>query len=289
MGMFASGIGSTEAAAVWATGKIWLRVPESLKISVSGGLKKGVFARDVIMHFIKTVGEDGANYKSLEWHGSTISAMSIESRACICNNAMECGSKNSFVQSDAKTKQYLKQAKRKPMSEIVPGKKASFAEEFEIEAGRLEPLVALPSNVDKVKAVREVAGAPFDQGFIGSSTNGRIEDLEAAARILKGRKVSKECRLVITPASKMVYEQAIKNGLVKIFLEAGAVFTNATCGACVGTHLGVLGAQEVCISSSPRNYVGRMGDTTAKIFLASPATVAASAVKGKIADPRGFM
>ncbi len=289
VGAFASGIGSTEMAAIWATGKIWLRVPESFKINVSGKLKKHVFARDIIMHFIKTVGEDGANYKSLEWEGETIKELSIESRACICNNAIEAGAKNSFMQADAKTRQFLKQAKRKPAAEIAAGKKARYAQKFEIGAGELDAMVALPSNVDKVKSARDVSGTEFDQGFIGSSTNGRIEDLEIAAKILKGKKISSKCRLVVTPASRRVYEEAIKRGLVKIFMDSGAVFTNATCGACVGTHLGVLGAKEVCLSSSPRNYVGRMGDSTAKIYLASPATVAASSIKGKITDPKDFL
>ena len=288
VGAFASGIGSTEIAAIWASGKIWLKVPESYKIDVSGKLRKGVFSRDIILHFIGRVGEDGGNYKSLEWHGDTIKSLSIESRAAICNNAMECGAKNSFVAPDARTRKYLRDAKRKPIAEIFPGKKAEYAKEFDIEADKLEPLVACPNNVDNVKPVNEVEGTPFDQAFIGSSTNGRIEDLLVVARILKGRKI-KDCRLIVTPASKHVYEEAISMGLVRIFMDAGAVFTNATCGACVGTHMGVLGPKETCISSSPRNYVGRMGDTTSMVYLASPATVAASALNGKITDPRDYL
>lgn len=284
---FASGIGSTEMAAIWASGNIWLKIPESYKINVSGELPKGVFARDIIMHLIGNIGEDGANYKSLEWHGGTIRKLGIDSRACICNNAIECGAKNSVVEMDNATKDYLERYKRKPMLEIHAGKKAEYEKEFEIEAHKLEPLASMPGYVDKVKPVSDVEGKEIDQAFIGSTTNCRIEDLEVAARILKNRKV--KSRLVVTPASKSVYLQALAKGLIQIFLNAGAVFTNSTCGACVGTHMGVLGENDVCISCSPRNYTGRMGAFSAKVYLASPATCAASAVEGKITDPRKYL
>jgi 3-isopropylmalate/(R)-2-methylmalate dehydratase large subunit len=288
VGAFATGMGSTEVASIWASGKIWMEIPESFKINISGKLPKGVFARDIILKFIGDVGEDGGNYKSLEWHGA-VDQLSIESRAAICNNAMECGCKNSVFFVDKKTKDYLHHVRRNPIAEIHPGKKAEYKKEFEIELDKLQPLVAAPDNVDNVKTVEEVAGAEFDQAFIGSSTNGRLEDIEITAKILHGKKVSSKCRLIVTPASMAVYRDAIDKGYVKTILEAGGVFTNATCGACVGTHLGVLGKDEICISSSPRNYVGRMGDSSSKIFLASPATCAASAIEGKIADPRDYL
>ncbi len=289
MGAFATGIGSSEMAGVWATGKLWVRVPESVKVNLTGAFKKGVYARDIISHFIGIVGEDGGNYKSLEWHGPTVKDLTMASRACISNNSMECGCKLSIFETDSATREYLKSVNRKPMLEVHAGLKARYKDEYEVELGKLEPQVAEPGNVDKVKTVSELEGKPIDQSFIGSSTNGRIEDLVVAAKILKGHKVKAGTRCIITPASKAVFEYAIKNGLAEQFLQAGAVFTNATCGACVGTHLGALGENEICISSSPRNYMGRMGATSAKIYLASPATCAASAIEGNVADPRRYL
>ena len=289
LGAFATGIGSSEMAALWATGNLWVRVPESVKVNLSGEFKKGVYARDIISHFIGMVGEDGGNYLSLEWKGPSVKNLSMASRACISNNSMECGCKLSVFEVDGLTEEYLRLVNRKPMFEVHAGKKANYKDEHDIELGKLEPQVAEPGNVDKVKSVREVEGTPIDQSFIGSSTNGRYEDLVIAAKVLKGRKVKAGTRCIVTPASRDVFEQAIKNGLAELFLESGAIFTNATCGACVGTHLGVLGDNEVCISSSPRNYMGRMGATSAKIYLASPATCAASAIEGKIADPRKYL
>ena len=295
---FASGIGSTEIAAAWATGQLWLRVPETIKIRLSGTFSKGVFARDLILDYIGKVGEDGANYKALEWKFSNDYVkrqFSMDSRACICNASMECGAKISVFPTDETTIKFLdehpriKNDSRGAKIEIQPGTSAKYQDEYEIECGEIEPQVSGPDNVDRVHSVEELANVEIDQAFIGSSTNGRIEDLEIAARVLKGRKVHKNTRCVVTPASVKVYEDAIKRGYVEIYLEAGAVFTNATCGACVGTHLGVLGENENCISSSSRNFVGRMGALSSKVYLASPATVAASAIDGKIADPRRYL
>ena len=295
---FASGIGSTEIAAAWATGRLWLRVPETIKIKLSGTFSKGVFARDLILDYIGKVGEDGANYKALEWkftNDYVKRQFSMDSRACICNASMECGAKISVFPTDETTTKFLdehpriKNDSRGAKIEIQPGTSAKYQDEYEIECGEIEPKVSGPDNVDRVHCVEELANVEIDQTFIGSSTNGRIEDLEIAARVLKGRKVHKNTRCVVTPASVKVYEDAIKRGYVEIYLEAGAVFTNATCGACVGTHLGVLGENENCISSSSRNFVGRMGALSSKVYLASPATVAASAIDGKIADPRRYL
>ena len=258
---FASGIGSTEIAAAWATGRLWLRVPETIKIKLSGTFSKGVFARDLILDYIGKVGEDGANYKALEWkftNDYVKRQFSMDSRACICNASMECGAKISVFPTDETTTKFLdehpriKNDSRGAKIEIQPGTSAKYQDEYEIECGEIEPQVSGPDNVDRVHSVEELANVEIDQTFIGSSTNGRIEDLEIAARVLKGRKVHKNTRCVVTPASVKVYEDAIKRGYVEIYLEAGAVFTNATCGACVGTHLGVLGENENCISSSSR-------------------------------------
>jgi 3-isopropylmalate/(R)-2-methylmalate dehydratase large subunit len=292
---FASGVGSTEIAAVWATGQLWLKVPDTIKINLSGSFNKGVFARDLILDYIGKVGEDGANYKALEWKFSDENIrrqFTMDSRACISNASMECGAKISVFPIDQITKKYLDENSRiNPNNknlEIHAGASATYEDEFEIECDKVDSIVSGPDNVDKIHSVEELGNVEIDQAFIGSSTNGRIEDLEIAARILKGRKVHKNTRCVVTPASVKVYEDAIKRGYVEIFLQSGAVFTNATCGACVGTHLGALGEHEICISSSARNFVGRMGALSSKVYLGSPATVAASALEGRIADSRKY-
>jgi 3-isopropylmalate/(R)-2-methylmalate dehydratase large subunit len=292
---FATGIGSTEIAAVWATGQLWLKVPDTLKINLSGVFGKGVFVRDLILDYIGKVGEDGANYKALEWKFSNENVrkeFTMDSRACISNASMECGAKISVFPTDQVTTKYLEENARTNKDlknfKIKAGASAKYEDEFEIECNKIDPKVSGPDNIDKVHSIEELSNIEIDQAFIGSSTNGRIEDLEVAARILKGRKIHKNTRCVVTPASVKVYEDAIKRGYVEIYLQSGAVFTNATCGACVGTHLGALGENEICISSSSRNFIGRMGALSSKVYLASPATVAASAIEGKIADPRKY-
>jgi 3-isopropylmalate/(R)-2-methylmalate dehydratase large subunit len=292
---FATGIGSTEIAAVWAAGQLWLRVPETIKIKLSGMFNRGVFARDLILDYVGKVGEDGANYEALEWGFSTNDVrnqFSMDSRACISNASMECGAKISVFPTDEITAKYLDENPRINNPEnikIQPGSSANYKDELEIDCKKVEPKVAGPDHIDKVHSVDEVGNVEIDQAFIGSSTNGRIEDLETVARILKGRKVHKNTRCIVTPASVRVYEEAIRRGFVEIYLDSGAIFTNATCGACVGTHLGALGENEICISSSSRNFIGRMGALSSKIYLASPATVTASAIEGKITDPRRFL
>jgi len=297
VGAFATGIGSTEIAAIWASGRMWLRVPETIKIVLSGYLEKGVFPRDLIIDFIGKMGEDGANYRSLEWFFSDEKvkrAFSMDSRACISNASMECGAKISVFPFDEITKQYLDQNPRlnersfQTSIEIQPGKQANYSDKMDIECNKIEPMIAGPDHPDVIRAVDEMAGMEIDQAFIGSATNGRIEDLEIAARILKGRRVNRNTRCIVTPTSVQVYEEAIRRGYVQIYLDSGAVFTNATCGACVGTHLGALGEEEICISSSSRNFVGRMGALTSTVYLSSPATVAASAIEGRIANPRSY-
>jgi 3-isopropylmalate/(R)-2-methylmalate dehydratase large subunit len=296
LGAFATGIGSTEIASIWASGEIWLKVPETVKVILSGNFNKGVFARDLILDFIGKLGEDGANYRALEWTFSddtTRRGLTIDSRACISNASMECGAKLSVFPFDNLAGSYIADNPRKTKEnstiEIHPGTSANYADEINIECNRIEPMVSGPDHPDAVQSASEMAGLEIDQAFIGSATNGRIEDLEIAARILKGRKVNKNTRCIVTPASVRVYEEAIRRGYVEIYLESGAVFTNATCGACVGTHLGALGEDEICISSSSRNFVGRMGALSSKVYLSSPATAAASAIEGKIASPERYL
>ena len=289
VGAFATGIGSTEMAAIWASGQIWVNVPETFQINLQGDLPVGVYARDIILNYIGDVGEDGANYKALEWSGPLSSKLSVESRACIANASMECGAKSASFSVDESTKYFLEESGRKYHRIVNPGKNAEYAEKYYVECGKLEPIVTGPDQVDKVQTVSEASGIEIDQAFIGSATNGRIEDLEVAAHILSKGKVHAGTRCIVTPASMKVYEEAIRRGYVSTFIAAGAVFTNATCGACVGTHLGALGENEICISSSSRNFVGRMGPTSSKIYLSSPATVAASAIEGRIADPRRYL
>jgi 3-isopropylmalate/(R)-2-methylmalate dehydratase large subunit len=297
LGAFATGVGSTEIAATWASGQLWLRVPETIRVKLSGNFKKGAFARDLILDFIGKMGEDGANYKALEWIFSTDDTrreLTIDSRACISNASMECGAKLSVFPFDNLTEKYMNDnnnrrlIKNDPI-EIHSGASAKYIDEINIECDAIEPMVAGPDHPDKVHSVNEMSTVEIDQAFIGSSTNGRIEDLEIAARILKGRKVHKNTRCIVTPASVRIYEEAMRRGYIETYLEAGAVFTNATCGACVGTHLGVLGEDDICISSSSRNFVGRMGALSSKVYLASPATVATSAIEGRIADPKRYL
>jgi 3-isopropylmalate/(R)-2-methylmalate dehydratase large subunit len=295
LGAFATGIGSTEIASIWASGQIWLKVPETVKVVLSGNFKKGVFARDLILDFIGKLGEDGANYRALEWifsDDATRRELTIDSRACISNASMECGAKISVFPFDNLAQRYIDDNPRKTKEtpiEIHPGASAKYTDEINIECNSIEPMVAGPDHPDTVRSANEMAGVEIDQAFIGSATNGRVEDLEVAARILKGRKVHNNTRCIVTPASVRVYEEAIRRGYVEIYLEAGAVFTNATCGACVGTHLGALGENEICISSSSRNFLGRMGALSSKVYLSSPATVAASAIEGKIANPERYL
>lgn len=295
LGAFATGIGSTEIASIWASGQIWLRVPETVRIVLSGNFNKGVFARDLILDFIGKLGEDGANYRALEWTFSDDTLrreLTIDSRACITNASMECGAKLSVFTYDKLTERYIADNPRKNIENIVeiqPGRLANYADEINIECNSIEPMVSGPDHPDAVRSASEMSGIEIDQAFIGSATNGRIEDLEIAARILKGRKIHKNTRCIVTPASVRVYEEAIRRGYVEVYLESGAVFTNSTCGACVGTHLGALGEDEICISSSSRNFVGRMGALSSKVYLSSPATAAASAIEGKIASPERYL
>jgi len=289
LGAFATGIGSTEMAAVFATGKIWLKVPSAIKINVIGKFRKFVTPKDLILDVIGKIGADGAIYKAVEFTGPTIREMSISGRLTLCNMTVEMGAKSGIIEPDEKTIQYVRTRTNKSFNIFKSDLDADYERTLEFNVDDLEPMVACPPSVDNVKPVKDVEGVEIDQAFLGSCTNGRLEDLVLAAEILRGKRVKKGVRMLVTPASSEVYLQALEMGLLEVFVKAGACICNPTCGACFGGHMGLLAAGEVCISSSNRNFVGRMGSPEAKIYLASPATVAASAIEGKIVDPRRFM
>jgi 3-isopropylmalate/(R)-2-methylmalate dehydratase large subunit len=286
---FSTGLAATDSALILATGQCWFRVPESIKIQVTGEFAEFVMSKDLILKIISELGPDGANYQSMELHGPTIDRMHVGERMTMCNMSVEAGAKCALMEAnhyvDAWMKEYAPERPRKPVH-ADPGAEYIDTISHDISKEKLEPMVAIPDSPTNGKTVSEVEGVPINQAFVGSCTNGRITDLEIAAKILKGKRVRNGVRLIITPASKQTYITALEMGLVEIFMRAGGIVTNSTCGACVGGHLGVLGAGEVCISSTNRNFKGRMGHQDSRIYLASPATVAASALKGVITDPR---
>jgi 3-isopropylmalate/(R)-2-methylmalate dehydratase large subunit len=288
-GSFSTGIGSTEAAAVFATGKLWLKVPEAIKFNITGKFPKYVTPKDLILYIIGKVGVDGAIYKSTEFAGETMRDMSIAGRMTVCNMAVEMGAKNGIVEPDEETVKFLKSRVPKGKAAIDDWKSdadAKYEKTNDITASDLEPQVACPSSVDNVKPISKVGDIAVNQAFVGSCTNGRIEDLRVAAQIMKGKKVKSGVRALVIPASQEVFAQALKEGLVEVFTESGALMCGATCGPCLGGHIGLLASGEVCVSTSNRNFIGRMGSPEAKVYLASPAVVAASALTGKLTDPR---
>jgi 3-isopropylmalate/(R)-2-methylmalate dehydratase large subunit len=287
LGAFAAGIGRTEAAAVMATGEIWLRVPESMRIIVEGRMPSRVSAKDLVLRVIGDIGADGADYKSVEFGGPTIEAMSIGSRQVLCNMAAEMGAKNGYVAPDATTRAWLAQRTRAPYREVHPDPDAHYAQVLYYDAAALVPQVAKPHRVDHVVPVADVAGIRIDQAVIGTCTNGRLEDLEAASEILRGRKIAPWVRLLVLPASREVLLAAIEAGLISDLLAAGATLLNPGCGPCLGAHEGCMAPGERTLSTANRNFRGRMGSRDAEIYLGSPATVAASALHGVITDPRG--
>ncbi|RLI29667.1 3-isopropylmalate dehydratase large subunit [Candidatus Bathyarchaeota archaeon] len=288
-GAFATGVGSTDAAAALALGKLWFKVPESMKIEVKGVPRLPLTGKDVILHIIGKVGEDGANYRSVEFTGEAISALSMDSRMTISNMAVEMGAKAGLMEVDEKTLEFLRQVGVGGAKPVKSDPEASYVETLEVDVGGLEPQVAAPPSPANVKPVSELSSVEVDQAFLGSCTNGRLEDLRIAARILKGRKVASRVRFIVIPASRRIYEQALEEGLIQTLVKAGAVVGPPTCGPCLGGHLGVLAEDEVCISTTNRNFTGRMGSPKAEIYLASAATVAASALTGRITDPREVM
>ncbi|WP_455279146.1 3-isopropylmalate dehydratase large subunit [[Eubacterium] cellulosolvens] len=288
LGAFATGIGSTEMAAVFATGKMWFKVPKAIRIHAEGNLKKYTTPKDLILKIIGDIGEGGAIYKGMEFTGQTFSKMSIDGRLTVCNMVVEAGAKAGIVPPDNKTMTYLKKRTKKSFKPLNSDKGTYFEETLEYDVKKLEPQVACPSSVDNVKPASELSNVKVDQVFIGSCTNGRLEDLRLAASILKNRKLHRDVRMIISPASQTIYSQALKEGLFKIFMNAGAIITNATCGPCLGGHMGLLAPKEVCIATSNRNFIGRMGSPESEVYLANPATAAASGITGQITDPKSL-
>lgn len=285
VGAFAAGIGATDTAAVMATGRLWLRVPETLRVDIHGALGSRTGAKDVILKIIGTTGDDGAQYAAVEFAGPTVKAFPMNERFVLCNMTTEMGAKVGLIEADDVTKEYLAHAAR-PFRAIRSDEDAVFAKTYAFDVDGMGPQVACPSNPANLKGVEEVAGTKIDVAFLGSCTNARIEDLRIAAELLRGEKVAPGVRFQVTPASQAIYRQALREGLVEVFLDAGATFTSSTCGPCFGGHMGTLAGDEVCISSTNRNYPGRMGSPQAQVYLASPWTVTASAIHGEITDPR---
>ncbi len=285
-GAFGTGIGATDMAAVWTKGKLWFKVPETLRFNVSGTLSRYVSAKDVILHIIGKIGADGANYKSCEFYGERIENMSIDGRMCISNQAMEMGAKVAIIPPDKKTVDYVASKANVKFDVVYSDKDAEYEKIYSFDITDIEPQIACPDKVDNVKPVSDMAGTEIHQAVLGSCTNGRLEDLAVAAEILKGKTISKNVRMIIVPASRQIYLKAIKKGYIQTFLSAGATVVNPGCGPCLGLHQGVLAEREVVISSTNRNFKGRMGAPSAEIYLGSPATVAASSLKGEITNPR---
>lgn len=291
LGAFATGIGSTEMAAVFLTGELWFRVPEAIKFELGGKLGRGISAKDVILSIIGRVGVDGALYCATEFTGEGIGRMSVDGRLTICNMAIEMGGKTGIINPDLKTLEYTGMGNGTGTGPglLCSDPDANYLRRFEVDLDDVEPMVAMPYSVDNVKPVADAGNVPTDQVFIGACTNGRLEDLEAAAEILRGRKVKPGTRLIVIPASPKVYLEAEERGYVKIFMEAGGVVCNPNCGPCLGGHMGILADNETCVSTSNRNFIGRMGSNSSKVYLTSPETAAATAIEGKLADPRPYV
>ncbi|MDI3473048.1 MAG: 3-isopropylmalate/(R)-2-methylmalate dehydratase large subunit [Thermotogaceae bacterium] len=292
LGAFATGMGSTDVAIAFGLGKIWFRVPETIKIIVNGQLNDGVYPKDIILEIMRIIKSDGATYKALEFAGDCIEKMSQDDRFTLCNMAVEAGAKTGMIPADEITKEFLESNNRgKDFRKIYSDPDASYETVLEIDASKLEPLVSMPHQVDNVKTISELEkeNIKINQVFIGTCTNGRFNDLEVALRILEKNGKNPDVRLIISPASKDVFQKALKEGIIEKFVELGAVVIPPGCGPCVGIHQGVLGDGERVLSTQNRNFKGRMGNPEAEIFLASPATAAATAVTGKITDPRRFL
>ncbi len=285
-GAFGTGIGATDMAAVWTKGKLWFKVPETLRFNISGTLSRYVSAKDVILHIIGKIGADGANYKSCEFYGERIENMSIDGRMCISNQAMEMGAKVAIIPPDKKTVDYVASKANVKFDTVYSDEDATYETTYDFDVSSIEPQIACPDKIDNVKPVSDVAGTEIHQAVLGSCTNGRLEDLAVAAEILKGKTISKNVRMIIVPASRQIYLKAIEKKYIQTFLSAGATVVNPGCGPCLGLHQGVLAEGEVVISSTNRNFKGRMGASGAEIYLGSPATVAASSLKGEITNPR---
>jgi 3-isopropylmalate/(R)-2-methylmalate dehydratase large subunit len=289
LGAFSSGVGSTDLAAAIYAGELWFKVPESVKFVLNGILPEGVYSKDVILEIIRRIGVDGALYQAMEFVGPVIDALSVEARFTIANMAIEAGGKSGIMNPDAKTVEYVRSRTDKEFTVYTSDPDAGYASVVEIDCSALEPLVAFPHLPSNGRKARESGDVKIDQVYIGSCTNGRIEDLRIAARILKGRKVADGSRCIVVPASTKVWNQAMHEGLFDIFSQAGCYVSGTTCGACLGGYMGILAPGEKCVSTTNRNFVGRMGSPESEVYLASPATAAATAVTGRITDPREYL
>lgn len=285
LGAFSTGVGSTDMAAGMAIGKAWFKVPEAMKIVLKGSLPKWVSGKDVILHIIGMIGVDGALYQSMEYTGPGVASLTMDDRFTIANMAIEAGAKNGIFEVDEKTIEYMKEHSTKKYTIYKADEDAEYTRVIEIDLSTLRPTVAFPHLPENTRTIDEVGDIPIDQVVIGSCTNGRIEDLRVAAKILKGNKVKKGVRTIIFPATQKIYLQAMKEGLLEIFIEAGAAVSTPTCGPCLGGHMGILAAGERAVATTNRNFVGRMGHPESEVYLASPAVAAASAITGKISSP----
>lgn len=285
IGAFSTGVGSTDIAYIWATGETWLRVPETMKFVFYGKPQKWVGGKDFVLSVIGKIGVDGALYKAMEYHGEAIKALDIDNRLTIANMAIEAGGKNAVIEADEKTIEWVRKRTNREFKIYKSDPDAKYCCEYEFDANKIEPVVACPNLPSNVKPVSEVAGTHIDQVFIGSCTNGRLSDLRIAAAILKGKKIHPEVRCIVIPASDQIYKQALHEGIIEILADAGCLISTSTCGPCLGGHMGILAEGEVCLSTSNRNFVGRMGHPKSQVYLSSPAVAAASAILGRIAHP----
>lgn len=285
LGAFATGVGSSDLAAAMALGRLWLRVPETVKYEFSGRLRPWVTGKDLILAIIGRIGVDGARYGAMEFTGETLTDLTMDERFSITNMAVEAGAKNGIMEPDERTLEWIAPRARRAFTVYRSDPDAQFADVRPIDVGALDPVVAVPASPGNVIPVRETAGVKVDQCFIGTCTNGRIEDLRMAAKVLAGRKVHRDTRLLVIPATPAVYRQALQEGLIHIFLDAGAAISTSTCGPCIGGHMGVLAEGEVCVSTSSRNFVGRMGHRESRVYLANAGVAAASAVTGRLTHP----
>jgi homoaconitate hydratase family protein len=290
LGALGTGIGYTEVASVWITGKLWLKVPESIRIILDGRFPAGVYSKDLMLHLIGKLGADGCGYKSVEFYGGAVSDLSVSERMTMTNLAMEMGVKCAFFPPDEKTAEYLKGKLDDPSRyrPVLADEDAVYEQDIPVDLSQLEPMVACPHEVENTKPIGEVAGTHIDQVFLGSCANAKYEDLVVAAGILKGRRIHPGVRMIITPGSKKIMLEAMNSGVLQILMESGGLVTNPGCGACAGDG-GTLADGEVCLSTANRNFIGRMGSNKSQIYLSSPATLAASAIRGVIADPREFL
>jgi 3-isopropylmalate/(R)-2-methylmalate dehydratase large subunit len=289
IGAFAAGVGSTDLGAALALGEIWLKVPASIRFTYHGQPGPWIMGKDLILLTIGRIGIDGALYHAMEFTGPVISGLSMSDRFTMCNMAIEAGGKSGIIAPDQVTLEYVSGRAKRPWTIYRSDADARYAAEHDFDVSTLRPLVAKPFSPDNVAPVDEVAGIPLDQVFIGSCTNAKLDDLRVAARVLRGKKVHPYTRLIVIPASTWIWRQALKEGLLEVFAEAGAAVSTPTCGACFGGHMGILGENEVCLSTSNRNFVGRMGHPTARVYLSNPAVAAASAIKGAIASPEAVL